>query len=112
MDDVISMAQMIPGCPTFQQFAANPDRYRARADEIFESADKGSVLLKNSIERHIYYFEHYRVEKLEHVERIISDEGLDPRTDVEMKIDLQEGTMNGKYICHVRYTRKSRLWTP
>lgn len=112
MNEVISLAQTVPGMPSFQEFAANPDRWRGRTDEIFESAQNGSVLLKHMIEKHIYYFEHFRVEKLEHVERIISDEGLDPRTDVDMKIELREGSMRDKYVCHVRYTRKSRLWTP
>jgi hypothetical protein len=113
MQTVMELAQTIPGFPSFQEFAANPEKYKGRADELFQCAEEGSSVLKNSIEKHCYYLEtalgsnvFYRVDKLETLERIVSDEGLDASRDLDMRVEMEQGSMNGKYINHVKFFRK------
>lgn len=109
MSEMVEEAQKLPGFPSFAEFCKNRSRYAGGADDLFECADAGSKTIKHLIEKHKYSFEQYEVDTLEKAERIIKEEGLDPQHDVEMLVQLEQGSMRDKYICHVKFTRKTKI---
>lgn len=68
------------GAPTFAEFAANPDKYRGRTDELFSEMDQGSLMLLD-VKRQEYEVRFdgglrtYEAKSLEMAERILKDEG-------------------------------------
>jgi len=65
------------GLPTFEQFAANPDKYRnvASADELLAQIDKGSLMLGRMVVGHEYWVGYYHVTSLEKAERLLREMG-------------------------------------
>jgi hypothetical protein len=64
------------GMPTFDEFRRSPEKYLGRDDERFSEVDRGSVLIQNLIQKHIYVIEGYRCKSLEEVERVAADMGI------------------------------------
>jgi hypothetical protein len=69
------------GFPTFDEFRKNPDKWRAAATEVFESAQNSFVdpLARSRLSKQKYYWryskESFPLEKLEH---ICKEEGYTP----------------------------------
>lgn len=92
------------GVPTFEQFSKNPDKYRRPVEGLFETADKGSTVLKGLIKEHVYEIMGYRTKSLEEVQRIMRNEGANP-DDYEMRPELERLTA-GKLRAIVRIVKK------
>lgn len=97
--------------PTFSEFIKNPDRWRNRADSIFESADQSSVTFKKNVKKHTYSWkDEYACNSLEQVERIAKEEGLTP-LDLEMcpKVRPIHGTDSSKLEIVIQFWPKEEF---
>lgn len=96
------------GMPTFDEFAANPDKYRKRSDEMLTAMDNSSQTeLRQQLKSDKYEFEGYTVDSIEKLERILNDEGL---TDDTVNWSPQVHWLaDGSGKCEIvhRITRKS-----
>lgn len=92
-----AMSQLVAmGFPTFDQFKKNPDKWRKRKEEIFESADLSSITFKDSVKRQVYMWrDKYTCKTLEQLETICKSEGYDP-LDLQMNpiVKPLNGTSN------------------
>lgn len=88
------------GFPTFEQFAKNPkhyqDKFLGTETQAFESVANGSsnAALRNSTKETVYEILHYRTKKLEEVERIAIDNGINLRS---MKYRAVINNMGGHF---------------
>jgi len=92
------------GMPTFEEFAANREKYMGRDDDRLTEVDRGSRSLQR-VKRHIYEIEGYRCKSIEEVERVALNMGiklqeLDYRPEV-----TQAGA--GQFDVIVRFVSKS-----
>lgn len=80
--------------PTFDEFKKNPDKYRARADELFESVDGSSHTFRKRIKKQSYMWrDQYKCDALENIERICREEGFTPfQLEMEPTVRLLNGT--------------------
>lgn len=74
------------GAPTFEEFSRNRERYMGRYDDMLAAIDKGDTLLKC---KQKYYVENYRVDSLEHAERVARDMGANIHNEDHFVIDPQ-----------------------
>lgn len=71
------------GLPTFEQYKANPDKWKPGGN-ILEAADNSAAgQIRKLIRKQRYEFEGYEAKSLEIVERMARDEGLSLQ-DLEM----------------------------
>lgn len=89
--------------PTFAEFAANPEKFKGRKDEILECVQNGPDVLRNVTGKMYYYVGKHKVESLEKAEQVATDLGWDIAT-MEFKVNLEKGTA-GKYETHVHFVR-------
>lgn len=69
--------------PTFAEFCKNPDQYRAKKDELFESIQNASSTIK--IKKMKYFWRGlYQADSLEKVQKIAEEEGYEG-TELEME---------------------------
>ena len=64
------------GLPTFEEFCKNREKYVGREDEDFGLIDRGSLHLKNVVQRHEYEIEGVRCKNLEQVEKRAREMGI------------------------------------
>lgn len=65
------------GFPPFDEFKKNPDKWRRRGDELFQSADESSITFRKLIKDTKYYWKDVmECKSLEVVERVARDEGF------------------------------------
>lgn len=99
------------GLPTFEEFCANPDRWRKRNEDAFNLIDAGSQAMKNQIEKHVYYVAGYKCGSLEIAQKVLMDEyGISAAkdfSDIGVTIELEDSRM-GKYIAHVKIDPKKQ----
>jgi hypothetical protein len=96
------------GAPTFEQFRANKERYMGRYDDVVASIDSGDKLLGC---RQKYYVENYRVESLEHAERLCADMGASIHDSNAWALDPQvvpDSSVTG-YHLEVNFRLKKNL---
>jgi len=93
LEDIISNPTRF-GMPTFEEFRKNKEKYLGRADDMIAAIDRGDPLLGC---RQKYYVEHYRVESLEHAERIARDMGLSLFHDFVIDPQLRPDDSGGFY---------------
>lgn len=82
--------------PTFEEFKANPDKYRARPDELFESIDALNVEWKERVSSVKYYWRGiYECKTLHRIYDIAMNEGYQG-SDLEMEpiAEAMDGTSN------------------
>ena len=93
------------GLPTFEEFAAKPEKWRQSAERIFEMVDIGSTNgLKNVVAKHEYEILGYKCNSLEEDERVAKNEGI-ALASLEIKPEiLPQG--GGKCNILVRFTKK------
>jgi hypothetical protein len=96
------------GLPTFAEFSKNPKKYLGHSEELFESADAGSHILRKSnvVKRHRYEILGYRVNTLEEVQKIVLENGIDPQA-LDMRPQL-EPLGGGQCDILVRFTTKEQ----
>lgn len=97
------------GMPTFEEFQKNPDKYKGRADEILESADKSTTVkqFRDLIERQTYSaFGFDCGTSLEKVERVILGEGY-VLTDMQM-VPRVSPEIGGKVRINIDFVPKAR----
>lgn len=69
--------------PTFAEFSKNPDKWRARKDDIFEAIDRNAQTYK--VFKHEYYWRGvYKVDSLEKIQKLAEEEGYQG-TELEME---------------------------
>lgn len=100
------------GFPTFDQFRKNPDKWRQRADELFESIDNSSMTFKKQIAKQKYMWrDTHECTSLEQVQRICKEEGYSP-LDLEMEprvVPLDGTQQNGRVEITVHFWPKEEL---
>lgn len=64
------------GMPSFDSFKRNYEKFMGRDDDLLSQADKGSVFLKDVVQRHKFEIEGYRCDSLEEVERVALQQGI------------------------------------
>lgn len=98
------------GLPTFQEFAANPDKWRTPVGELMGKIDEGATVLKH-LKEHRYYFEGIAAKSLADVQRIAADFGVivDNLSPNCVKIGLEK-VSGGKFIAHCTFHREG--WQP
>lgn len=92
------------GLPTYEEFAANPEKWRKARESVFEMVDIGSTNgLKNYVVKHEYEILGYKCKTLEEVQRIADNEGLEvSKLEIKPEILPQGG---GKCNILVRFER-------
>lgn len=103
IDDVYADPKKF-GAPTFEEFKANPDKWRGKTDEIFDQIDAGSKKLMDLKRMEfVVEFDHgarsYKASSLEMAERILKDEGYKV-SQCEYKPDLAR-SHDGRYYARV-----------
>lgn len=97
------------GCPTFQEFASNPDKWRRPTNELMGAIAGSSQALKR-LKEHRYYFEGIPCKSLEDAERIAREEGVHaselPADCVQVGLEKISG---GQFRAHVNIHRPG--WT-
>lgn len=87
------------GIPSFAEFARNPAKWRARADEAFASIEKGSEMLGKVVRKHTYKFKkgtkEWTCKSLEEVQRVAENEGF-PLQTLDFKGEMRQ-LGEGKY---------------
>ena len=94
LEDSITWLRTHTNFPSFDEFKKNPDKWRSRPEEIFESADASTISLREKLKSQKYSWkDQYVCDSLEQLERIAKEEGFSP-TDLEMmpKARSQNGT--------------------
>lgn len=104
------------GFPTFEQFAKNPEHFKNKflgtETQALESVSNGSSnnALRQATKETVYEILHYRTKKLEDVERIARDNGIDLRA---MKYRAVINNMGGhmgqvvvKFMSQADYERR------
>lgn len=92
------------GAPTFEQFAANPGRWRKNSTDILDIASKGSEAHKDIV-RHIYYIDGYKCKNEEEVERIATSQGYDLK-DFTINVTARR-TTGGKKEAVVEFVKNT-----
>ena len=64
------------GFPTFEEFCANPNKYRRNKEETFAAVDNGSKLIRHLITSTTYEIMGYKCATLEEVERTAQSLGF------------------------------------
>jgi len=73
------------GFPSFDEFRSNPDKYRKRPEELFESADSSTTVFRDAVKKQVYMWkDQYTCRTLEELERIVKGEGFEIK-DLEME---------------------------
>ena len=85
MGDAIEWLTKHTHFPTFDEFKKNPDKWRLRPEEIFESIDASSVSMRKAVQGQKYFWKNlYECNSLEQLDRIAKEEGFSP-DQLEMK---------------------------
>ena len=80
--------------PTFAEFSKNPDKWRARPEELFESIDGLNVEYKNRV-KSIKYFWRGKYEcSLGKIYDIAKEEGVLASLEMEPKVQPMDGSSN------------------
>lgn len=84
LDDMLSV--LVPaGFPTFDEFRRNPDKYRDRPEQLFESAEASTQTFRRAVVKQKYCWRNtYPCDSLEQIERIAREEGFNVN-DLEMQ---------------------------
>lgn len=98
------------GAPTWEEFKANPEKWRRPAHELLARVDSGTKTLRK-LKEHWYYFEDHRCTSIEDVERVAREEGVDLSTlpDNCVKIGLEQ-LAGGQFRAHCKFHRPG--WVP
>ncbi len=64
------------GFCSFEDFRKNKDKWTPKKDQIFEVIDNGSQAYKLKVRKYIYFYEHYKCDSLEQVQRHFDGQGL------------------------------------
>lgn len=94
------------GAPSFEEFCADPDRYRMRKDHLLAISDNGPQLegLKKRLGKRRWEMDGYEFRCLEHVQNYCNSEGLDIEHDIEIQPYLREGS-GGKIDLITKFVR-------
>lgn len=97
------------GAPTFQEFCANPDKYRKNKEAMISSADAGSRNI-SGIKKHLYYVDGYKCSTPEEAQQAMKNMGLS-EDDLKLSVELED-MGNHEIRAHVHFKRKSNLILP
>lgn len=95
------------GAPTFAEYLRDREKYEVRKDHLLAIADNGSKLegLKAQIGKVRWEIDGIRMDNPEQIENYCKNEGLDLKSDIDIRPFLIEGT-SGKIDLVNRYVRK------
>lgn len=102
-DEHISYLQKI-GFPSFEEFAKNPDNYRAGVDHTFESIQDGPNTLRRVAGKDYYWIGGKKVESLGQAMRIANDMGW-KKEELDYRVNL-DNIGGGKFDHHIFIYRK------
>jgi hypothetical protein len=93
------------GAPTFEEFAKNPDKYRADGvyslAEVLASIDNGPNSHRHTIDKFVYEVRGYMCKTPEEAERVLVAEGLEKaKLDYRCAI-LPNTSYKGKYVVKI-----------
>jgi hypothetical protein len=95
------------GAPSFEEFARNPDKWRARKDHWFEAVDKGSQMIGSVVSKQKYFVEGVPCATLEKCEQHAKDLGLSIE-DLEPRPQMHY--MGGRdWEIHINWVKKNAI---
>lgn len=75
------------GAPTFEEYCADPEKWRGRADEVFSTIDNQKSILRDRFNKIIYKINGYECKTIEKVQSVAMDMGIEMH-ELDYKIQL------------------------